>query len=234
MATIFWAADSTVQYNSFATYPQTGMGQVLPLFLKPEIKIENHAKNGRSTKSFLSDGRHLPICERISEGDFLFIEFGHNDEKVDDETRFTEPDGEYTENLIRFVQMAREKNAYPVLISPLTRRSFEDGVLVEGKWPHTPYVNAMRKVAEKHNVPMIPLYEMSREAVIAAGEEETESWYMHIPAGKYYYHPEGLSDNTHLQYKGAVIFTRLIARGLYELGGIYRDLLLDDVQDKLS
>lgn len=81
MAVIYWAGDSTVQYNSILTYPQTGIGQVFHLFVKPEVRIENHAKNGRSTKSFLDEGRFTVMLDRMGEGDFLFIQFGHNDEK---------------------------------------------------------------------------------------------------------------------------------------------------------
>lgn len=81
MNKIFWAADSTVQTNDFTTYPQTGIGQVFPLFVKNEYQIVNHAKNGRSTKSFMDEGRLKAIEEKIGAGDFLFIQFGHNDEK---------------------------------------------------------------------------------------------------------------------------------------------------------
>ena len=91
MATIFWAGDSTVQYNDITTYPQTGIGQVFHLFVKPEIKVENHAKNGRSTKSFIDESRIPAIYDRITQGDFLFIQFGHNDEKIQDPDRYTEP-----------------------------------------------------------------------------------------------------------------------------------------------
>ena len=84
MATIFWAGDSTVQYNGIMTYPQTGIGQVFHLFLKPDVKVENHAKNGRSTKSFIDESRLPAIYDKISEGDFLFIQFGHKDEKKED------------------------------------------------------------------------------------------------------------------------------------------------------
>ena len=81
MNKIFWAADSTVQTNDYTTYPQTGIGQVFPLFVKPEYQVCNHAKNGRSTKSFMDEGRLKAIEEKIGAGDFLFIQFGHNDEK---------------------------------------------------------------------------------------------------------------------------------------------------------
>ena len=234
MPKLFWAGDSTVQYNSYLTYPQTGMGQVLPIFLKPDAVIENHAKNGRSTKSFLDEGRLEPIAEQIGEGDFLFIQFGHNDEKVSDPLRFTEPDGAYIQNLERFVNTARERKAHPVLITSLCRRTFdENGLLTEGEFKHRPYVEAMRQTAKRLEVPLIDLFEMSWETVQAAGDEETRQWYMHVPAGVYPYKPDGAADDTHLKYKGAVIFAGLIARGLRDLGGIYADLLLDEIKDRL-
>ncbi len=233
MATIFWAGDSTVQYNGYETYPQTGIGQVFHLFVKPEVMVENHAKNGRSTKSFIDESRVAPIYDKIGEGDFLFVQFGHNDEKTEDPLRYTEPDGEFSVNLEKFANVARNKKAYPVFISPLTRRCFEaDGHL--GAGIHAPYVEAMRKTAERLKVPMVDLYAMSRALVEEAGTEKTKEWYMHLPAGAYASHPEGLSDNTHLQYAGAVAFGRLIARGLKELGGMYRDLLSDEVLDLLE
>ena len=88
MTTIFWAGDSTVRQNSILTYPQTGIGQVFERFTRrSHVQIENHAENGRSTKSFLDEGRLAPICQRMQEGDFLFIQFGHNDQKAEDPSR---------------------------------------------------------------------------------------------------------------------------------------------------
>ncbi len=226
MATIFWAGDSTVQYNDITTYPQTGIGQVLSLYLKPEVKVENHAKNGRSTKSFIDESRVPAIYDRISEGDFLFIQFGHNDEKVNDPARYTEPFSDYMINLEKFINVARNKKAIPVLITPLERRCFEeDGTLNAGY--HSDYVKAMKQTAENLNVALVDLYSMSREEMEKAGMEETTKWYMHLPAGKYPSHPEGLTDNTHLQYAGAVKYAGCVAKGLKELGGIYSDLLID-------
>lgn len=99
MTTIFWAGDSTVQYNDILTFPQTGIGQVMNLFLKPEVRVENHAKNGRSTKSFIDESRLTPIYDKITAGDFLFIQFGHNDEKKNDPQRYTDPHSDYMVNL---------------------------------------------------------------------------------------------------------------------------------------
>lgn len=225
MRTIYWASDSTVQYNDILTFPQTGMGQVLNLFLKPDVIVSNHAKNGRSTKSFIDESRMVPIYDRITEGDFLFIQFGHNDEKINDPTRYTDPEGEYRVNLEKFVNVARNKKAFPVFITPLERRCFlEDGTLGPGE--HGPYVAAMKKTAEQLNVPLIDLNEKSRREMVKAGVEETKKWYMHLPANVYPAYPEGLTDNTHLQYEGAVHYAGCIAEGLKELGGIYSDILL--------
>lgn len=226
MATIFWAADSTVQYNDITTYPQTGIGQVMHLYLKPEVKISNHAKNGRSTKSFIDESRMVPIYDQITEGDFLFIQFGHNDEKINDPTRYTEPKGEYMVNLGKFINVARNKKAYPVLITPLERRCFVEEYKL-GPGEHLEYVTAMKKVAEELEVPLIDLYSMSREAMEAAGMDKTTEWYMHLEEGAYPNYPEGKTDNTHLRYAGAVRYAGCIAKGLKELGGIYKELLLE-------
>ncbi len=226
MATIYWAGDSTVQYNDITTYPQTGIGQVFHLFLKPEVKVLNFAKNGRSTKSFIDEGRLAAIEEQITEGDFLFIQFGHNDEKKADPVRYTDPFGQYMVNLERFVNVAREKKAYPVLITPLERRCFAEGNQL-GVGEHSDYVAAMKQAAENLDVPLIDLYSMSREKLRKAGAEKTKDWYMHLPKDVYPSHPEGLTDNTHLKYEGAVVYGGCIAAGLKKLGGRYSELLLE-------
>ncbi len=226
MNTIYWAADSTVQTNNITTYPQTGIGQVFSLYIKEEYNVANHAKNGRSTKSFMDEGRLAAIDEKISEGDFLFIQFGHNDEKSQDPARYTLPFSSYKENLKTFIEVARKHGAHPVLITPLERRCFDaDGRLGEGE--HGEYVAGMKQVAEEMQIPLVDLYTMSRAALEEAGVEETVKWYMNLEPGKYASCPEGKIDNTHLRYEGAVTYAGLIANGLRELGGIYADLLVE-------
>lgn len=226
--TIFWAGDSTVQYNDITTYPQTGIGQAFQLFVKPDVNISNHAKNGRSTKSFIDESRLPDIYDQITEGDFLFIQFGHNDEKKADPARYTEPFSDYKINLGKFINVARNKKAYPVLITPLERRCFTaEGTLGAGE--HEPYVKAMKQTAEELTVPLVDLYTMSRDALLKAGAEKSKEWYMHLPEGKYPSYQEGLVDNTHLTYEGAVRYAGCIAEGLRKLGGRYRELLLEKV-----
>lgn len=229
MNRIFWAGDSTVQTNDYITYPQTGIGQVFSLFLKEGYCVENHAKNGRSTKSFMDEGRLKAIEERIGEGDYLFIQFGHNDEKSEDPARYTEPFSSFMENLEYYIEIARKKEAFPVLITPLERRCFVDDKHL-GIGAHSDYVAAMKQTAEKCAVPLVDLYSMSRAELKRAGEQESRKWYMYFPAGMYRNHMEESLDNTHLRYEGAVNFARLIAKGLKEQGGIYGDMILDEIK----
>ena len=229
MKKIFWAADSTVQTNDYTTYPQTGIGQVFSLFIKDEYQVENHAKNGRSTKSFMDEGRLQAIEKKIGEGDFLFIQFGHNDEKKKDPTRYTEPFSSYMENLETYIKVARDHGAYPMLITPLERRCFMDDKHL-GNGEHSEYVAAMKQTAEKCNVPLVDLYSMSRVELKKAGEEQSRRWYMYFPAGVYANYMDGSLDNTHLRHEGAVMFASLIAKGVQELGGIYADMLLEELK----
>lgn len=229
---IFWAADSTVQTNNITTYPQTGIGQVFSLYLKKDICVVNHAKNGRSTKSFIDEGRLEAIDKTIGEGDFLFIQFGHNDEKTEDPTRYTEPFSTYMENLEIYINVARKHGAYPVLITPLERRCFVDDKHL-GMGAHSDYVAAMKQTAEKNNVPLIDLYSMSRAELKKVGELKSRNWYMYFDKDIYDNYPEGKQDNTHLRYEGAVMYAGLIAKGLEEIGGIYKDLLVEGPEEDI-
>jgi lysophospholipase L1-like esterase len=232
MSKIYWAADSTVQTNDITTYPQTGIGQAFILYTKEGNFVMNFAKNGRSTKSFMDEGRLAAIDKEIGEGDFLFIQFGHNDEKIEDPTRFTDPFSKYMENLEIFINVARKHGAYPVLITPLERRCFVDEKHL-GMGAHSDYVAAMKQTAEKNNVPLVDLYSMSRNALKKAGEKESRKWYMFFEAGIYKNYPEGKQDNTHLRVDGATMYAGLVAKGLKELGGIYGELVIDDIVRQL-
>jgi lysophospholipase L1-like esterase len=229
MSKIFWAADSTVQTNDVTTFPQTGIGQVFPMYIKEGNFVLNHAKNGRSTKSFMDEGRLEVIDKEIGEGDFLFIQFGHNDEKVNDPTRYTEPFSTFMENLETYINVAKRHNAHPVLITPLERRCFVDEKHL-GMGAHSDYVAAMKQTAQKTGVPLVDLYSMSRNALKKAGEKESRNWYMYFESGLYRNYPDGKEDNTHLRYDGAVMYAGLVAKGLKEIGGIYGDVIIDDIE----
>jgi len=213
-ATIYYAGDSTVQFNSIDSYPQTGLGQVLPRFLKEEYPVSNHGKNGRSTKSFIEEGRLKVIAEKIKDGDFLFIQFGHNDEKIEDLSRYTDPDGAYKSNLELFVETARNKGAYPVLITPIERCHFENGKLYKGC--HAEYVKAMKELAMEKNVPLIDLYLSSREIMDSEGEEQSLKYYV--------------EDGTHMTVDGAIRYGSVIAEKLNQMGGVYADMIIDEIK----
>ena len=231
---IYWAGDSTVKENTVFSFPQTGIGQVFKLFVKRNIAVLNFAENGRSTKSFIAEGRIDTIQKRIDKGDFLFIQFGHNDEKINDPSRYTAPYGEYQENLLEFINVAREAGAYPVLITSLYRRLFnEDGKTLYEK-NHGDYPDAMTELAKRENVPLIDLCSISRKMIEEAGDEETKRWFLHVPAGRYSAFPDGKEDNSHLQYEGAVRFAQIIADELNKMGGVYSDILIkkeDNLED---
>lgn len=232
MTTIFWAGDSTVRQNSIHTYPQTGIGQVFDRFTRRyQVMIENHAENGRSTKSFLAEGRLAPICQRMKEGDFLFIQFGHNDQKAEDPVRYAPADTIYADNLRLFIRAARLRGAWPVLITPLTRCNFRQ---LPPERQFSSYINAMKRVGKEMDVPVIDLTRMSEELVEQWGEAAATELYMTFPRGRYPHYPEGLSDKTHLQPLGAMTFAGLIARGLHQLGGEYAALLSDEYEDWLK
>ncbi len=215
---IFWAGDSTVKTNDFSTYPQTGIGQAMPLFLGKHVCVHNHAENGRSTKSFIDESRLAVIYNELRAGDFLFIQFGHNDAKKEDELRFTNAYDDYQINLEKFIHVAKNRKAYPVLITPLCRRWFQDATTLEQDI-HGDYPDAMQEVATKMGVPIIDLYAMSREFIESAGDEKSKEYFVEV-------------DNTHLRYPGAVVFAEMIARGLYQLGGPYKELLNEAYDDK--
>lgn len=225
---VFWAGDSTVQTNDITTYPQTGIGQVFSLYVKETVQIVNHAKNGRSTKSFLDEGRLDAIDKEIGEGDFLFIQFGHNDEKSEDPARYTEPFSTFMDNLLIFIDTARKHGANPVLITPLERRCFIDEKHL-GIGAHSDYVAAMKQTAKKAHVPLVDLYSMSRNELKKAADLGSRQWYMYFEPNQYKNYMEGKQDNTHLRYEGAVLYAGLIAKGLRDLGGIYQSLLIDEM-----
>lgn len=124
---IFMMGDSTMKYNNIFSYPQFGWGQVLHLFAKNECLIEDHAENGRSTKSFIEEGRFDKILSKMSAGDYVICQFGHNDEKKQDSSRYTEPFGTYQKNLAYFAEEIEKRGGHIVYATSITRHKFENG-----------------------------------------------------------------------------------------------------------
>ena len=227
MRHIFWAGDSTVACNKFNTFPQTGIAQAFDRYTKEDVVIYNHAVNGRSTKSFIDESRLAPIYDEITKGDFLFIQFGHNDEKINDPSRYTDPHGEFVTNLGKFVNVARNKGAYPLFITSVERRLFdENGKLKPSE--HTEYVKGMKEAAEKFDVPVVDLFTMSRDFLEKTGDEASKIYYMNLAPGEATWAPEGKIDNSHLKYEGAMLYAGMIAKGLLKFEEVYSSLIADN------
>lgn len=218
MAAIYYAGDSTVKFNKISTYPQTGISQAMLWYLKDSVEMKSYAQNGRSTKSFIEEGLLALIEKEIKKGDFLFIQFGHNDEKPDSK-RHTDPDTTFTENLLRFIEAARAKGAYPVLITPIARRLFdEQGTFLPGS--HGAYPEAMKRTGQKAQVPVIDLTAVTENYLSAIGDLASKAYFMWP------------KDNTHLKPEGAVLMAGFLCEGLKKLGAPYSDLLEEGIPIK--
>ena len=181
--------------------PEKGWGQIFPLYFNDGIEIENHAVNGRSTKSFIDEGRWDSVVSKIRSGDYVIMEFGHNDAKKDDPKRYADANTDYKWNLEKIINEARQKGGIPVLATPIVRRRFDDkGVFYD---VHGDYPKVVRELAQKMNVLILDLHKKSEEYIIKLGEERSKEFYLHIDADEYNSLPNGLIDDTHLSPCGA-------------------------------
>jgi lysophospholipase L1-like esterase len=212
---IYIASDSTAQTYKPDHYPQTGWGQMLPCAFATNVVIHNEAIAGRSTRSFIDEGRLDHIRQELKSGDTLLIQFGHNDADTKKPGRYAAPAGAYHDNLARIVEMARAAGAQPVLITPVTRRHFENG---EVKADFADWSNQMRLVARDLKVPLIDLEAKSRDWVKRAGPEASIRYYLHYkPEDKIAAFPNGIDDDTHFSELGARGVAEIIARELRAL-----------------
>ncbi|SDS64634.1 rhamnogalacturonan acetylesterase [Gramella sp. MAR_2010_147] len=214
--TLFLIGDSTMaDKENPETNPQYGWGQLLPELMTTGIQIENHAVNGRSSRSFILEGRWEEVKSKLKPGDFVFIQFGHNDQKIADPKKFTNPYTQYRANLERYVKETRQKNAHAVLLTSIVRRNFnEDGSLID---THGEYPLVTRMVARDLEVPFVDMQLFTEQLEIAFGPEATKSLHLHIEPGENDYVPKGMEDNTHLSRKGAILVSTLALQELVRL-----------------
>ena len=204
--------DSTMAVKKEDERPETGWGEMLTEYLDASVTFLNHAVNGRSSKSFRDEGRWQIVMEQLRPGDFVFIQFGHNDQKINDPARFTNPYSVYRHNLQRYVQDTRAQGATPVLLSSIVRRNFNPaGSLVD---THAPYPAVMRHLAGELNVDYVDLNTLSELLLLRLGEEASRDYFMHLPAGEHPNYPQGVEDNTHLNPKGARAIAGLVTDSL--------------------
>ncbi|AXX32088.1 rhamnogalacturonan acetylesterase [Actinosynnema pretiosum subsp. pretiosum] len=210
--TIYVAGDSTASTYVTSLSPRAGWGQALPVFLNSGAVAANIAKSGASSKSFVDLGRLDHVLARIKPGDYLLISFGHNDSKVEDPARYTEPSTTYKSYLSQYVDKSRAKGAKPVLITPVERRRFTSAGVAAPS--HGAYPAAMRELAAAKGVPLIDLTTSSTALWNRAGVEGTKKHFLHLAAGQSPNYPTGIEDNTHFQGAGAIEVARLVATAL--------------------
>jgi lysophospholipase L1-like esterase len=207
VGTIHIAGDSTAAPKDVASIPEAGWGMALPFYLAGRIAVANHARNGRSSRSFVDEGRLDTIAATITAGDVLITQFAHNDEKIDDPARGTDPWTTYQEYLTMYVDVARASGALPVFATSTERRRFDaDG---NARETHGEYPHAMRALAERLEVPVIDVQVQTLALWQELGPEETKNYFLWTDTEQ---------DNTHFQPRGATAVALMVAHGLARTG----------------
>ncbi|HWS25806.1 MAG TPA: GDSL-type esterase/lipase family protein [Xanthomonadales bacterium] len=197
--------DSTASEYPAARYPRTGWGQVLGSYLAGEVEILNRAVSGRSTRDYRSLGHFDATMAQLRAGDLLLIQFGHNDAKREDPSRYSDAQTEFPAGLRQFIDAARALGATPVLLTPVARRAFDDaGRALD---THLEYAAAVRTVAAEEKVVLIDLSQRSMDWLDALGPEASKAYYLHDPV-------IGLVDDTHFHHRGAVAIACLVVADL--------------------
>lgn len=235
--TIWMAGDSTMANKPIDDEKQErGWGQMLPMMLQGPVKVSNHAVNGKSSKSFIESGLWDKMMAGVKKGDYVIIQFGHNDEKIKSPDRYSAPGSTFDANLTKMVKDVKKKGATPILMNSIVRRNFpsekvdntndvsdheagptkvdpnaEGSILVD---THGEYLVSPRNVANKQKVTFIDFNASTHNLVQYLGTEKSKALYMWIPEGKYKFCPKGKIDNTHLNIYGATVLARLAADSL--------------------
>lgn len=217
---LFIAGDSTAAEYGPERAPQAGWGQMLQSYLDPaRIEVHNHAKGGRSTRSFIDEGRLDPIAAELRRGDVLLIQFGHNDAKFEDPTRYTDPDSDYPQLLMRYVQVARDKGATPVLVTPVARLLYDFGSLLD---THARYTLAMQRLAAREHVALIDLNDRSMRWIRAMGEQGARPYFLFVPE-------QNKADGTHFSAAGANAVACLVLREAVQVLPTLQPALVRDI-----
>jgi len=208
--TVYIAGDSTVVDQD--KEPWAAWGQMLPVFFGPKVAIANHAESGETIRSFVGEGRLDKVLSTIQRGDYLFMQFGHNDQKLG--RGYVPAFTDFESYLRRYIREARSRGAFPVLVTPMNRRRFDaQGHIVQtlGDYPE-----AMRRVAAEEKVPLIDLNAMSKILFETLGAQGTLKAFVHYPAHTFPGQQVALKDNTHFNAYGAYELARCVVQGMRE------------------
>ena len=200
--TIHLVGDSTMSVKLPLKRPDTGWGEPFAAMLCDGVRVINHARNGRSTTSYLAEGWWREVVTQLSEGDIVLIQFGHNDQKAHDPDLFAAAWRDYKNNLQGFVNETRASGAQPVLLTSIARRAFDS----KGELQSTlgDYPAATRKLAKEMSVQLVDLNVMTREFIEALGPEASKALFLHLSPGVNANYIEGKQDDTHLNSQGAL------------------------------
>lgn len=205
---IFIAGDSTAAEYGPERAPQAGWGQLLQDWFDPaQWQVHNHAKGGRSTRSFIAEGRLEAIANQLQRGDILLIQFGHNDAKHEDPTRYTDAHSDYQQFLRRYIAVARDKGATAILITPAARLLYDFGALLD---THGRDTLAMQQLAAQEHVGLIDLNASSSDWIRALGEQAAKPYFLFVPE-------QGKADGTHFSRAGATAIACLVVHGWVQL-----------------
>lgn len=211
---VYLIGDSTMSIKETKAYPETGWGMPFVYFFDSSIEVDNRAKNGRSTRTFISENRWQPIADDLQEGDYVLIQFGHNDESKEKTDRYTTPE-QFKINLTKFVTETKSKKANPILITAVARRKFDTTHhIVDG---HGVYTQIVRELAKELDVPMIDLQKSSTELLEKMGEENSKLLFLQLEKDEHPNYPEGKTDNTHFNEFGARKMAQLVLKELISL-----------------
>ena len=223
--TIHLIGDSTMSTYPEDYYPRMGWGQVLDTLFNEQVTVNNRAVSGQSTRSFISRGYWSSVVEQLHADDYLFIQFGHNDQKQDNAEKYAAANGAFQDHLRLFVKAAREKGCHPVLLTPVTRRRFRNGAPYS---THEDYPEAVRQVASELAVPLIDLHTRSLDELATLGPEASKELYLWLDSGQYSHWPEGQQDNSHFSEYGALQVSQWAAEAIVALNLPLKDYLLTD------
>ena len=206
---VWLIGDSTMCIYEPSRAPLTGWGMPFASFFNSSVTIDNRAKGGRSTRTFISENRWQTVSDSMQPGDYVLIQFGHNDEAKETKykDRYTSPE-DYQKNLIRFVTETKNKQANPVLITPVSRRYFD--TIGHIKETHKIYSAIVRQVAKEQQVPLIDLDELSRKLLQQLGAEHSKLLFNHLQSGEHPNYPNGNNDDTHFNEFGARQMAQLV------------------------
>ena len=208
---LFLAGDSTMSVKLPEKRPETGWGEMLQTWFDDGVEVVNLARNGRSTRTFIEEGRWDDLLARLRAGDYVFIQFGHNDQSEHKVDRYTPPE-RFRANLVRFTEDVRMRSALPVLMTPVVRRRFdENGVFFD---VHGVYPDLTREAAAVTDTPLIDMHSRSAAFVRAYGAERSRDLFLWLEPGESANYPDGLEDDTHFSPYGARAMASLAMQGI--------------------